>query len=214
MYIETPEIREKILAGLCCILVCTNVATMRLLDEAVDTVNTLRSLPPKVEVRTEVKEKIKELRTPVFINVYEGIEPDSKLSDINTNFLNVKKLSSGKWLGEIGTDKHGHVKFSSPEYGIRAAAHVMLAYYIRHERDTLRKIVERFSTNNHEPYVKFLSKHMGIGPDEQFKVLANLPKLLRCMAKFECGRWLPERMFVGYDIASSAYKLGVASVKD
>ncbi len=214
MNIETPQVREKILAGLCFILVATNVATMRLLDEAVDTVHALRNQPPNVEVRTEIQEKVKEIRTPVYINVYEDIDPDDKLSDINSNFLNVKKLAKGKWLGEIGTDKHGHVKFSSPEYGVRAAAHVLVAYYLRHERDTLRKIATRFSTSNHEEYVAFLSKNMGIGPDEQFKVLANLPRLLRCMAKFECGRWLPERMFIGYDIASSAYKLGVASVKD
>lgn len=214
MNIETPQVREKILAGLCAILVATNVATMRLLDEAVCTVDALRNQTPRVEVRTEIQEKVKEIRTPVYINVYDGIDPDDKLSDINSNFLNVKKLAKGKWLGEIGTDKHGHVKFSSPEYGIRAAAHVLVAYYIRHERDTLRKIAMRFSTSNHEAYVKFLSANMGIGPDEQFKVLANLPRLLRCMAKFECGRWLPERMFVGYDIASSAYKLGVADAKN
>ena len=109
---------------------------------------------------------------------------------------------------QVGVDRRGFVIFSSPEYGIRAAAHVLTAYYIRHDKDTLAKIVRRFSTSDQKDYTVFLSHHMKLGVNKPFHVLERLPELMRCMARYECGRWLPKRMFVGYDIASASYRLG------
>lgn len=154
-------------------------------------------------IHTEVKE------VPVYIAKHDGLKPDNKLADKNINFLNVKVLPGGqKWKGQVGVDKRGFVIFSSPEYGIRAAAHILTAYYIRHDKDTLAKIVKRFSTSDQKDYTVFLSHQMKLGVNEPFHVLERLPELMRCMARYECGRWLPKRMFVGYDIASASYRLG------
>lgn len=154
-------------------------------------------------IHTEVRE------VPVYIAKHDGVKPDNKLADKNINFLNIKALPDGqKWKGQVGVDRRGFVKFSSPEYGIRAAAHILTAYYVRHDKDTLAKIIKRFSTSDQKDYTVFLSHQMKLGANEPFHVLERLPELMRCMARYECGRWLPKRMFVGYDIASASYRLG------
>lgn len=131
------------------------------------------------------------------------------LAAANRNHLNIKVTAKEKpWKGQIGVDAQGHAVFDSVENGLRAAAMTLTSYYGKHGLDTLEGIVDRFCESNKVSYVKFLSEHMGLAPDEKFNVLSKLPILMRCMGRVESGTWLPARYFVGYDVAASAYQKG------
>lgn len=127
--------------------------------------------------------------------------PGDVLAIQNKNPLNVKDLGKlGPWKGQIGKDRHGHAIFSDWEYGVRAASLTLRAYARKHGVDTLQKLVERFSTNNHTKYTAFLARRLNVAPDEKIDLVRRMPELLRHMARFECGQHLPEHLLAPYDI--------------
>lgn len=116
------------------------------------------------------------------------------------NPFNIKrKVDGGKWQGEIGHDKYGHVHFLSVEYGIRAAAFVLSSYYRKHEINTLESIIKRFCGGN-KKYVSYLAKRMKLKPNEKFNVINRMPELLKHMAKYESGKHLPDKCLVTLDV--------------
>lgn len=117
----------------------------------------------------------------------------------NRNPLNIKHLGKQKWRGEIGRDAQGHVVFSSIHYGIRAAVLTLRSYQTKHNIETLDGIVERFCGGNPE-YVAFLSRHMGLKPDEKFSITQRIPELIRWMSRFESGRELQPEMIAALDV--------------
>lgn len=121
------------------------------------------------------------------------------LAERNLNPLNVKGTG---WVGQVGSDKYGHAQFCAIEYGIRAAAKVLRSYYYRHGIDTIRGIVRRFAEGNQKEYIVFLSRRMGVQPDESFDVVRFIPQLLRHMSYFESGKTLPDKYFAPYDLLS------------
>ena len=121
----------------------------------------------------------------------------------NRNPLNVKTPSSGRWKGQIGTDRFGHAVFSSWEHGTRAASFTLRSYAIRHKIDTIDGLVERFCEGNKREYKKFLSKRLGVGVNEKISLLQYLPQLLKAMSKFETGAVLPDELFTPYDVVST-----------
>ena len=125
----------------------------------------------------------------------------------NNNPCNIKAVRT-PWKGQVGTDKHGHAVFDEPAHGIRAAANVLINYYLRHGLDTLNGVVGRFCTGNREQYVAYLSRRLGLRPDESFDVLARLPELLQAMARFESGREWDRSLFLPYSLISTAYNKG------
>lgn len=128
----------------------------------------------------------------------------------NNNPLNIKTVKTA-WKGQIGTDRHGHAVFDTPEHGIRAAANVLINYYLRHGLDTINGVVGRFCTGNQQQYVAYLSRRLGIRPDETFDVLDRLPELLQAMARFESGREWDKSLFLPYSLISTAYNKGTES---
>lgn len=124
----------------------------------------------------------------------------------NNNPLNVKAMSGGKvWRGQIGTDKHGHAIFESPEYGIRAASFVLRSYARRHNISTITELVSRFCTatgKTKSQYIRHLCRALDVEPDQKFDLVKAIPVLLPAMAKFECGEELPERFFSPYDVVA------------
>lgn len=116
------------------------------------------------------------------------------------NPLNIKrKYGGGKWEGEIGYDRQGHVHFKTVQHGIRAAAFVLKSYYRKHKIDNLEAIIDRFCGGN-KKYVSFLSKRMKLKPTESFNVLNRMPELLRYMSQYESGKPLPEEYLVTLDV--------------
>jgi hypothetical protein len=120
------------------------------------------------------------------------------------NYLNVKcNNRPDYWLGQCGIDAHGHAVFKSPEWSLRAGTLVLRSYYQRHGIKTVRGIVERFSTNNHAEYTKYLCDRLNLEPDEEFNVMKRMPELVRHMVRFESGSGVkPEHIHL-LDVLSS-----------
>lgn len=116
----------------------------------------------------------------------QAVGADGTLSRKAGNYLNVKcNNRPDYWLGQCGIDAHGHAVFKSPEWSLRAGTLVLRSYYQRHGIKTIRGIVERFSTNNHEEYTKYLCSRLHLEPDEEFNVMRRMPELVRHMVRFE-----------------------------
>ena len=133
----------------------------------------------------------------------QAVGADGTLSRKAGNYLNVKAPSDTYWLGQKGRDAHGHAVFKSPEWSLRAGTLVLRSYYQRHGIRTIRGIVERFSTNNHEEYTKYLCSRLHLEPDEEFNVMRRMPELVRHMVRFESGSGVkPEHIHL-LDVMSS-----------
>ena len=110
------------------------------------------------------------------------------LSRAARNYVNVKAPNDHYWQGQQGRDRHGHAIFKSPEWSLRAGAIVLKNYSRRHGLNTIEGIVKRFSTCNHDEYISFLCRKLGVKPDEPFDVVKRMPELLPAMVRFESGR--------------------------
>ena len=146
------------------------------------------------------KNEKKEIKVkPTVCTKYECGNPNTIARRFNNPFNIKRKYNGGKWQGEIGHDKQGHVHFSNIEYGIRAAAFTLRSYYKKHKIDTLESIIDRFCGGN-KAYVSFLSKRMKLKPNEKFNVLNRMSELLRHMSKYESGKELPKEYLVTLDV--------------
>ena len=82
----------------------------------------------------------------------------------NHNWLNVKVLDrSDPWVGTVGYDDRGHVIFSDPVYGLRAAIRT-LARKMERGRETLTEIIESYAPrsdgNNPDRYAAFVARRI------------------------------------------------------
>ena len=134
----------------------------------------------------------------------QAVGAEGTLSRKAGNYLNVKcNNRPDYWLGQCGIDAHGHAVFKSPEWSLRAGTLVLRSYYQRHGIKTVRGIVERFSTNNHAEYTKYLCDRLNLEPDEEFNVMKRMPELVRHMVRFESGSGVkPEHIHL-LDVMSS-----------
>lgn len=125
---------------------------------------------------------------------------DTTLAQRNNNPLNIKGTG---WEGQIGTDKLGHAIFSSPDYGVRAAALVLRSYNKKHGIQSVQAIVNRFCRTKggiKKQYIDYLCQELQVKPNEKFDLIRRMPELLKAMARFESGEELPERYYKHYDI--------------
>ena len=117
----------------------------------------------------------------------------------NKNPLNIKHLGKQKWLGEIGRDHLGHVRFSSIHYGIRAGVLTLRSYQTKHGVKTLNALIDRFCGGNAD-YVRFLSKRLNLAPDEEFAIIPRIPELVLWMSAYESGRRVDPKIIASLDI--------------
>jgi len=121
----------------------------------------------------------------------------------NNNPCNVKRLPNGqKWRGEVGYDSQKHVRFSSIHYGLRAFVLTMRSYQYRHGIKTLDALIDRYCGGNAD-YVAFLSRRLGLKPDEEFKIVPRIPELARWMSVYESGKELDKSLIAPLDILAS-----------
>lgn len=142
-----------------------------------------RRLEASQSICAELEAKLKAKPAPAPVVGKAGT-----LSRAARNYCNVKAPSDSYWQGQVGRDKHGHAIFKSPEWSLRAGAIVLKNYSRRHGLNTIEGIVKRFSTCNHEEYIAFLCRRLGLKPDEPFNVMRRMPELLPAMVRFETGR--------------------------
>jgi hypothetical protein len=117
--------------------------------------------------------------------------PDLKtpLGVTNCNPLNVRAFHE-TWDGQTG-EESGYVKFSKPEFGVRAAGIILLGYQKR-GKNSLRAIIATFappSENSTTIYIENVSKWTGWGADDALDLsnLDTLVTLLKAMSRQEVG---------------------------
>ena len=143
-----------------------------------------RRLDASQAVRAELEAKLKAKPASA-----PAVGRAGTLSRAARNYVNVKTPNGrpNYWKGQVGIDRHGHAVFKSPEWSLRAGAIVLRNYARRHHLNTIEGIVKRFSTCNHEEYISFLCRRLGLKPDEPFNVVRRIPELLPAMVRFESG---------------------------
>lgn len=107
----------------------------------------------------------------------------------NKNPLNIEYSESNKWDGQTGTDGR-FATFSTPLYGIRAAARLLKNYANKYQVKTVREIIARWapaSENNVEAYVNSVVKRSGLFPD-MYLAPGDYPALIAAMIYHENGQ--------------------------
>ena len=122
----------------------------------------------------------------------------------NHNPGNLDRVPGQHWQG-MNVDQDGDprfVVFDSPVWGIRALAKTLLTYYRKHDRDTVRKIVNRWAPpneNNTESYVVHVAELLNIGTDQAFAVDDErmLTILTKAIIQHENGRVIYDDTTIG-----------------
>lgn len=109
----------------------------------------------------------------------------------NNNLGNIKELENGdKFVGQIGVDKEGFVIFSDRIFSLRAAGLVALNYQHRHNIQTVRKFVERYTKTDRKEYTAYMCSVLNVKPDDKVDFSARLPEVIKCLVTFEVGhKW-------------------------
>ena len=109
----------------------------------------------------------------------------------NNNLGNIKELENGdKFVGQIGVDKEGFVIFSDRIFSLRAAGLVALNYQHRHNIQTVRKFVERYTKTDRAEYTAYMCSVLKVKPDDKVDFSSRLPEVIKCLVTFEVGhKW-------------------------
>ena len=108
----------------------------------------------------------------------------------NNNPLNIRRVAGTNWKGQRAkqTDR-SFVQFESIEFGLRAAFVLLRTYSRKYKLNCIRDIITRWappSENDTERYIKNVCLWTGFGGNERLTE-AQWPKLVRAMARQECG---------------------------
>ena len=114
----------------------------------------------------------------------------------NNNPLNIRRVPGQHWKGQEppsnsplkGEDRE-FVRFSSIEYGIRAAFCILNTYRRKYKAVCVEDIINRWappSENDTKKYVETVCRLTGFGGKERL-VEDQLPALVCAMAFVECG---------------------------
>ncbi|MGJ0624898.1 structural protein [Xenorhabdus bovienii] len=91
----------------------------------------------------------------------------------NNNPGNIDHNSANKWQGQLPHDpsiEKRFCRFESAEYGIRALFKLLRNYQNKHQRHSIRKIINRYAPpheNNTESYIQFAAEKVGVSADER-----------------------------------------------
>ena len=128
--------------------------------------------------------------------------------ELNCNPLNIRRVAGQHWKGELpsiqGGDGGGSfVRFSSIEFGLRAAFVLLHTYATKYGANCIRDIISRWappSENNTEKYIKNVCLWTGLGGLQRLTE-EDWPKLVRAMGRQECGVTLSEEQIQrGFDL--------------
>lgn len=106
------------------------------------------------------------------------------------NLFNIRFSRNNMWIGQVGQTQ-GFVDFSDVEYGIRAAALLIMRSYRSKGVFTISEIVHRYapvSENDTAKYVAFLCSHLGCFPFDVPKNYTEYIYLLYWICVYEVGK--------------------------
>jgi hypothetical protein len=108
----------------------------------------------------------------------------------NNNPGNIRHNRANRWQGAaVPQSDDAFVQFVDMVSGVRALA-VVLKNYQRQGLNTVRKIIGRWAPpteNDTGSYVLAVARALGVDPDARIDVQAQLPKLVRAIARHENG---------------------------
>ena len=121
------------------------------------------------------------------------------------------------WQG-LSTDQPdtSFAKFSSPEYGIRAMAKILINYKKKYGVGTIREVISRWAPaveNDTDAYVDHVADQVGFGPDDKIDLESRLLlcRLIAAISRHENGRkedgtdWLTaQQIRDGVDLVKAA----------
>ncbi len=115
--------------------------------------------------------------------------------ELNCNPLNIRRVAGTTWKGQRAeqTD-HAFVQFETMEWGIRAAFVLLRTYSTKYHANCIRDIISRWAPpteNDTERYIRNVCFWSGLG-GLQLLTEQDWPKLVRAMARQECGEVLSE----------------------
>ena len=115
----------------------------------------------------------------------------------NNNPLNIRRVAGTNWKGHSSFqgDK-AFVQFEKMEWGIRAAFVLLRTYSIKYKANCIADIIKKWappSENDTERYIKNVCLWTGFGGLQRLTE-EDWPKLVRAMARQECGALLSEEI--------------------
>lgn len=110
----------------------------------------------------------------------------------NHNWLNIRLSDNNTWQGEVVGSDNAFETFSSPEYGIRAAAKLVTNYY-NSGLNTISKIINKWAPTNEndtQNYINIVASRMNIDPNKKINVKDPnvMENLLSAMTFVENGK--------------------------
>lgn len=105
------------------------------------------------------------------------------------NLFNIRFSRNNMWIGQV-SQTNGFVNFSDVEYGIRAAALLIMRSYRSKDVLTISEIVNRYapaSENNTSKYIDFLCARLGCFPFDIPKDYDEYVRLLYWICVYEVG---------------------------
>ena len=105
------------------------------------------------------------------------------------NPFNIRYEKSNKWLGQVG-ETRGFCNFSTIQYGIRAAAYLLIVSYRKHGLVTYSQIIERFAPRNENDtsnYIRFVCASLHVFPFDVLSTVGQYSGVLHYMWIMEQG---------------------------
>lgn len=136
----------------------------------------------------------------------------------NNNPGNIDFSEANKWQGQTGKEPEGRfARFSSPQFGIRALALLLITYQDRHNLRTVREILNRWAPpveNNTSGYVGRVCYLTGFAPNDILNMhsYAHVAPLVKAIISVECAGYKYPDSVVDEGLRMAGIVAGAATV--
>lgn len=124
-------------------------------------------------------------------SVFDGGGDKSQPRGIRNNNAGNLEYTGEPWKGLDNPPSDGRfMRFTTPIYGLRALARLLMNYQIRYGLNTVSKIIDRWAPpheNNTTAYKNAVAGAVGVGVNQEINVRTKLPQLVAAIVKHENG---------------------------
>ncbi len=117
----------------------------------------------------------------------------------NCNPLNIRRVAGTHWKGQAAQQTDSQfIQFETVEWGLRAAFCILRTYARRYNAICISDIIHRWappSENLTEQYIRNVCLWTGFGGLQRLAE-SDWPRLVKAMARQECGIVLPDATIV------------------
>lgn len=109
----------------------------------------------------------------------------------NNNPLNIEARPENNWIGKVSNNRGRFEVFTTPIYGIRAAAKLIVNYQDKYGIDTIAKLITRWAppsdNNPTQEYINYVSRKTNIPPNQPITMANHLDQIIPAMIYMENG---------------------------